>query len=130
MSPMLVKLDENLGQARVTFLKQAGYDAERAHDERLSGADDATVWRRACAEVRFFITLDLDFSDVRRFPPGTHPGILLLRPRTKGRQVVLAVLVRIVRDHPLETLKGCLTVADEVQTRVRRPPANNEPAQR
>jgi len=88
----------------------------------LSGENDEVVWQQACAEKRFFITLDLDFSDVRRFPPGSHPGILLLRCRSGSRQAVLDVLARVVREYPLATLRSCLAVVDERQTRIRRPP--------
>lgn len=122
MSTMLIKLDENMSVAHAEFLRQMGYDCDRVTDEGLSGADDEIVWQQACAEGRFFITLDLDFSDVRRFPPGTHPGILLLRSRSRSRQYVLDVLSRVVTEQPLETLQGCLVVADEMQTRIRRPP--------
>jgi predicted nuclease of predicted toxin-antitoxin system len=73
MSAFLVKLDEDLSQTHVDFLNRTGYSAERVTDEGLSGAADAIVWRRAHSEGRFFITLDLDFADVRQFPPGTHP---------------------------------------------------------
>lgn len=118
---MLVKLDENLSITHAKFLRDEGYDCDRVTDEGLSGEDDEVVWQQACAEGRFFITLDLDFSDVRRFPPGTHPGILLLRCRSGSRQAVLDILTRVVREYPLATLRGCLTVADETQTRIRRP---------
>jgi hypothetical protein len=33
---------------------------------------------------------------------------------------VLEILSRVVQEQPLETLKGCLVVADEIQTRIRR----------
>ncbi|MCC5634455.1 DUF5615 family PIN-like protein [Nostoc sp. CHAB 5844] len=118
---MKVKLDENMAQAHVEFLQQAGYAVDRVTDEGLSGADDDTVWQQVCAEERFFITLDLDFSDIRRFLPGTHPGILLLRSRHRSRQAVQEILFRVVHEQPLETLKGCLVVADEIQTRIRCP---------
>lgn len=74
---MLVKLDENLSKLHVAFLRERGYEADRVHDQGLSGASDETVWSRVVAEGRFLITLDLDFSDIRRFVPGSHPGILL-----------------------------------------------------
>ena len=79
MRPFAIKLDENLGRTHVQMLRDAGYDADRLHDEGLSGANDARVWQAVCEEDRLLITLDLDFSDVRKYPPGTHPGILLLR---------------------------------------------------
>ncbi len=104
------------------FLNAAGYSAERVTDEGLSGADDGAVWQRAVAEGRFFLTLDLDFADVRRFSPGAHPGMLLLRPRNRGRDAVLEILQRVVGEQSLDTLAGCFVVADINHTRIRRPP--------
>lgn len=119
--PFAVKLDENLGQAHLDLLERAGYSADRVTDEGLSGQPDEVIWQRACAEGRFFVTLDLDFSDVRKYAPGTHPGVLLIRARSRSRSAVLDVLSRVVREHPLETLAGCLAVADASVTRIRRP---------
>ncbi len=117
-----VKLDENLGRSPVALLRDAGYVVDRVHDQGLSGAADEVVWQRVCTEDRFFVTLDLDFSDVRRFPPGSHAGILLLRPRSRGRRDVLEILKRVLAEQPLERLRGCLVVADQGYTRIRRPP--------
>ena len=120
---MLIKLDENLSDAHTKFLRQMGHECDRVTAEGLSGATDEVVWQQVCQEQRFFITLDLDFSDVRRFPPGTHPGILFLRPRSRSRQAVLDLLSRIISKYPFDSLQGCLVVADENQTRIRRPNA-------
>jgi predicted nuclease of predicted toxin-antitoxin system len=120
--PLRVKLGENLGRSHAELLRRAGHHVDRLTAEGLSGAADEAVWAHVCAEGRFFITLDLDFSDARRFPPGTHPGILLLRPHTRGRQAVLDVLARVLEEWPLEGLQGCLAVADNAHTRVRRAP--------
>lgn len=116
-----VKLDENLARAHVDRLRQAGYDADRVHDEGLSGAADERVWERVCAEGRLFITLDLDFSDVRRYQPGTHPGILLIRARSRSATAVTEVLARVISERSLDDLSGCLAVADDSFTRIRRP---------
>ena len=118
MSQFRVKLDENLSQSHADLLNGAGYSAERVTDEGLSGADDPLVWQRAVAEGRFFITLDLDFADVRRFPPGS----LLLRPRSRSRAAVQEILERVIQEHPLDTLAGFFVVADMHHTRIRRPP--------
>jgi predicted nuclease of predicted toxin-antitoxin system len=96
---MLVKLDENLSLSHLKLITDFGHTAERVTDERLSGATDETIWEHACAEGRFLITLDLDFSDVRRYSPGTHPGILLLRPRNTGRTAVRDVLSHVMHEH-------------------------------
>lgn len=125
MSTFAVKLDENLGQSHTKLLREAGYVAQRVHDQGMSGTEDNELWEHVCAETRFFITLDLDFSDVRRFSPGSHPGILLLRPRSRSRDAALAVLARVLEEHPFEKLAGCLVVADELRTRIRRPPLSS-----
>ena len=117
---MIIKLDENLGRPHVALLKRHGYDADRVFDQSLSGVVDTELWVHVKREGRFLITLDLGFSDVRRYTPGTHPGILLLRPRTKGRNAVSQVR-RVLAERRLETLAGCLAVADAARTRIRRP---------
>lgn len=116
-----VKLDENLACAHTDLLRQAGYDADRVYDEGLSGAADERVWERVCVEARLFVTLDLDFSDVRRYKPGTHPGILLVRARNSSAAAVTEVLARVVAERSLGDLSGCLAVADHSFTRIRRP---------
>jgi predicted nuclease of predicted toxin-antitoxin system len=121
MSSVAVKLDENLGQTHVEVLLQAGYQADRVTDQGLGGESDAAVWQHVQERGLFFVTLDLDFSDIRRFTPGTHPGLLLLRPHNNNRRTVADLLGQVVREHPLETLTGCLTVAEPGHTRIRRP---------
>lgn len=119
--PFRVKLDENLGISHVALLRRFGYEADRVHDEGLSGAGDSLVWQQVQSEERFFITLDLDFSDVRRFSPGTHAGLLLIRAASKSREDVADVLLRVLHEHRLQELRGCLAVADPRRTRLRRP---------
>jgi len=121
-----VKLDENLGQSHALLVRDAGHVTQRVTEQGLSGAKDPAVWQHVCDTGCFFITLDLDFSDVRRFVPGTHPGILLIRPRGKGREAVAGVIQRVLAEHGLKPLVGCLAVADESRTRIRRPPATSE----
>lgn len=119
---MRVKLDENIGRTPQRFLEERRHDVDSVYDEALSGADDPDVWRAAQREERFFITLDTDFSDVRRFAPGTHAGLLLLRPQSRGTRSVASLLQRVVNAHPLPSLRGCFAVATEAHTRIRRPP--------
>jgi predicted nuclease of predicted toxin-antitoxin system len=118
---MRIKLDENLGKSALVVLREAGYEAERPLEEGLSGYPDEQIWDFVWNQGMFFITLDVDFSDIRKFPPGTHPGILILRLSNQSREVVKQTLSKIIKAHPLETIKGCLAVADEYRTRIRRP---------
>ena len=49
---MLVKLDENLGLSHVALLLEAGHQADRVHDQGLSGEADPVVWERVSSEGR------------------------------------------------------------------------------
>ena len=82
---MTIKLDENLPERLVAELQTLGHDVDTVVLERLAGRDDADVWQAAQNAGRFFITQDLDFSDVRRYSPGTHAGLLLVRLVQPGR---------------------------------------------
>lgn len=81
---MIIKLDENLGRPHVALLKRHGYDADRVFDEGLSGVVDTELWIHVKREGRFLITLDLGFSDLRRYASGTHPGYSFCVRAEKG----------------------------------------------
>lgn len=119
---MKVKIDENLAAAHKRVLEQAGHDVHDVHDEGARGVADRELWQRVTREGRLLVTADHDFSDVRVFPPGAHAGILLLRTGHPSIRTISAILERVVRDPGgLDALAGCLAVADDVRTRVRRP---------
>jgi predicted nuclease of predicted toxin-antitoxin system len=103
------------------LLREGSYDVDTVLGERLAGSTDELPWSRVVADGRFLVTLDLDFSDVRRFRPGTHPGILLIRAHGTSSSAVLRVLRRVLAERSLEDLRGCLAVVDERSTRVRWP---------
>jgi predicted nuclease of predicted toxin-antitoxin system len=60
----------------------------------LAGADDerlGAVWR---AHARVLFTLDLDFADIRTYPPADYTGIVVMRPSKPSRDGVLTLLTR------------------------------------
>jgi len=83
---MKIKLDENLPIRLMSILKSLGHGVRTVGEEDLTGRADLEIWEAAQKEDRFLITQDLDFSDVRRFAPGTHHGILLVRLRSPNRR--------------------------------------------
>ena len=116
---MKVKIDENLAKAHRRLREAAGHDVADVHDEQLAGASDDELWSHVCEERRFLVTLDTDFSDVRRFLPGSHPGILLMRTTHPSVAAVSMILRRVLEERDLASVAGCLVVADEVRTRIR-----------
>ena len=117
---MIIKLDENLPERLVATLQALGHDIDSVRAERLAGHDDADVWHAAQTEGRFLITQDLDFSDLRRYAPGTHAGLLLVRLAQPGRDALLARVAMLFATEPVETWGGCLVVATDHKVRVRR----------
>lgn len=73
---MRVKLDENFPRGLIEILASAGHDAETVLDEGPGGADDDSLFAAARDGDRILFTLDRGFGDIRRYPPGTHPGIV------------------------------------------------------
>ena len=79
---------QNLPSTLVGILSRFGHDTDTVEDEGVNGKSDEIVWERAQLDGRFLITQDLDFSDIRKFAPGTHHGILLIRMRDPSRRAL------------------------------------------
>ena len=120
---MKVKLDENLPVALAKLLSDLGHDAHTAHDEHLSGHDDTQIWQAAQSEARFLITQDLDFSDSRRFVPGSHFGILVVRLHWPSRRNLLARISDVFQNENVADWVGCFVVATERKIRILKPGA-------
>lgn len=86
------KLDENLPGAAESLLRDSGHDVETVLAEGLGGAPDAGVLGAARGEDRILVTLDLDFADIRLYPPSDFPGIWVLRPESQSIQNILDLL--------------------------------------
>ncbi len=103
------------------FLKSLRFDVDSVLEEYLGGRDDPTVLEAASAEGRMLITLDRGFGDVRSYPPGSHPGIVVLRPDDQRVATVLQTVELLIGHHDLESLVGCDAVVQRNVLRVRRP---------
>ena len=76
---MRFKLDENMPHDLALFLNAIGHDAETVQEEGLSGYADENLLPIAHQENRILLTFDLDFADIREYPPGSHSGIIVFR---------------------------------------------------
>lgn len=81
---MKLKLDENLSRHLKPLLAAEGHDVCTAEDEGLLSQPDPIIAKAASREERLLFTLDLEFGDLRKYPPGSHPGVVLFRPQTLG----------------------------------------------
>ena len=60
----------------------------------LQGCSDQHLFQVCCAERYCLVTLDLDFSDVTRFPPGDANGVVVIRVPQNPRLELPEQLVR------------------------------------
>ena len=119
---MKFKLDENMPRDAATRLSDEGYDVETVIGEGLGGEDDPPVLRAATDEGRILLTFDLDFADIRRYPPGTHAGIVVFRLKDQRWATLEGPLGRLLAKGGLVDLANGLAVVDGVRVRYRRPP--------
>src|SRR5262249_19143832 len=110
---------ENLHADCAKLLCANGFDAVTVFDQGLRGHGDEDIADVCRRESRSLITLDLDFSDVRAYPPADYPGIVVLRLMDQSRPAVVRVLTRILPQFAPDSLPGKLWIVDETRIRVR-----------
>ena len=93
---MNFKTDENLPAEFEPVLRNSGFEADTVGEEGLSGSKDSVVFERCHAEDRVLLTLDLDFANVRAYPPKSHSGIIVFRTKSQDKRTLIALLERLV----------------------------------
>ena len=116
---MQFKIDENLHSDAADLLRRHGHDALTVHEQKLRGAADMDIASVCKREARAIVTMDLDFSDTREYPPIDYHGIIVLRLNDQSRASVLSVLGRIVPLLDSEPLIGNLWIVQETGLRIR-----------
>ena len=119
---MKLKLDENPPESLLATLTALGHDADNVRMENLRGKADAEVWQAAQKAERFLITQDLDFSDIRRFAPGTHHGLMLVRLRLPGRSALATRIASAFGEATAESWPRCFVLLTDHKLRVHTPP--------
>ena len=116
---MRAKLDENLPVEAAALLRTAGWECDTVYDEGLVGADDDRVAAVCQADARVLFTLDLDFADIRAYPPTEYVGIVVLRPTEPGRRQALELLTRLLPVLSAEWKEHRLWIVEPARLRVR-----------
>jgi predicted nuclease of predicted toxin-antitoxin system len=93
---MRFKLDENFGKRTLNIFQAAGHDVWTTLDEGIQGCSDRHLYDVCCEERRCLVALDLDFSDVTRFPPEQGSGIAVIRVPRNPSLAVLEQLIHLL----------------------------------
>jgi predicted nuclease of predicted toxin-antitoxin system len=116
-----IKIDEDLPKALAVLLREVGYEEVRTvHEQGMGGWKDPVLFQAIQEEGRFLITADKGFANLRIHPPGSHAGILLLRPDKDGIGPLLELCQQVLASTELSSLEGCLAVANPQGLRIRR----------
>jgi predicted nuclease of predicted toxin-antitoxin system len=113
------KVDENLPGDLVLLLRDSGFDAVGVADPGLGGAKDERIAQVCLAEGRVVVSLDLDFGDIRTFPPERYPGIIVLRVDRQDVPHVLQVFRRVISELAVQSPAAHLWIVDESSIRIR-----------
>jgi predicted nuclease of predicted toxin-antitoxin system len=87
-----IKVDEDVPPVAASWLQERGYEASTVVDQGMGGWKDHQLWPQVQAEQQFLVTADKGFGDIRRYPPGTHQAVLLLRPDRDGIRPIFELL--------------------------------------
>jgi predicted nuclease of predicted toxin-antitoxin system len=116
-----IKLDENIPRGVRDRLASRELDVDTVLDEGLGGCRDEEVWEAAQRGGRFLVTQDLDFADRRKFAPGTHHGLLIVRLPDSEQWRIGDYVTAWLASPDLATWSGCFVVATPTKVRVLRP---------
>jgi predicted nuclease of predicted toxin-antitoxin system len=113
------KVDENLPIEVTQLLNEAGHDASSIHEQNMVGCSDDHIASVCQIEERAIVTLDLDFADIRTFPPEDHAGLIVLRPAKQDKASVLEIFHRMVDKLDEEPIVGKLWIVTRQSIRIR-----------
>ena len=85
----------------------------------LGGKADTDIASICQRERRALVTLDMDFADIRTYPPKQFSGLIVLRLRRQDKPRVLEVLSHLVPVLSSEPPEHRLWIVEEDRIRIR-----------
>jgi predicted nuclease of predicted toxin-antitoxin system len=105
---MRLKLDENIDERLAVLLRDAGHNTSTVREQGLHGTVDPDLYNHTVLEGRVLVTLDLDFSNVFRYPPKPTPGLVVLRGPDDLFPTVKVLIQTLIHSLASETPAGRL----------------------
>lgn len=118
---MRLKLDENVDTRLAALLRQASHDVTTVRDQELCGIRDPVLYEHCISEDLILVTLDLDFSNVLRYPPERTPGLVVLRGPNDLFSTVRFLVQTLVNALTTGTPSGRLWIVEPGRVRIHEP---------
>jgi predicted nuclease of predicted toxin-antitoxin system len=112
-------IDQNLSPKTANLLREMGHDAVDARERHLCSATDSELLRVAQSEKRIFVTLDLDFSDLRVLKSVGIKAAIVFRTRSFSSRHINHLLENFLSRHPEDEIMGKLFIVSENYVRSR-----------
>jgi hypothetical protein len=114
-------IDANMPRSIIALVTNLGHEVEFARDIGLGAAPDQEIAARSQASGAALLTRDLDFADVRRYPPALYSGIVVLRlPDGMIAKDIVGVTERFLQDSTfVGNVAGRLAIVEQNRVRFR-----------
>jgi len=116
---MNIFADECVYKVTVELLRSWGHDVLTAQEAGLAGKPDEELLAYAVMHERVLITIDMDFSNIRHYPPKSHKGIVVAKMRPRNADQVHNVLEYLLGNIEESTLNQSLVIVDQNKYRIR-----------
>jgi predicted nuclease of predicted toxin-antitoxin system len=116
---MNIFADECVYKVTVDLLRSWGHDVLTAQDVELVGKPDEEILAYATMHKRVFITIDMDFSNIRHYSPKSHTGIIVAKIRPRTADAVHKVPEHLLSHIESERLSKSLVIVDQNKYRIR-----------
>jgi predicted nuclease of predicted toxin-antitoxin system len=112
-------VDENVPSGVVSFLQKRGFDAKEVRELGMHGESDAEIMQLAQHDERILVTFDKHFSNILRYPLGSHCGIIRIRIHPPLISEITHSLDQFLQKFDLKAIRGRLIVLQRNGFRVR-----------
>jgi len=116
-------IDASLPRPTASLIRSLGHQATDVRGIGMATAADEAIAKHAQDSRLCLITRDLDFGNVREYPPEAYAGIVVIRaPDGAGRSIVLKMIECFLHEEEvIHRLPGHLVVVERTRIRVRPP---------
>lgn len=112
--------DENVFLPIVRELRRLGNDVLDIKEQNLTGIADPDVYQMAVDQKRVLLTMDKDFTNILKYSPGTHPGIIVLKLYRLPVTTTTNIFIHAFNALNETDILGNIVIIDRFKTRVRR----------
>ena len=120
---MKLLIDECVLGKTAKLLKKEGFSIITLQELGKTSASNGTVINIANKEKAIIVTNDLDFGNLILYPLGSHPGIIVLRPRldtAPAIEDIHKVLIRLLKELMPAEIEKSLIIVDRNKYRIKK----------